>query len=129
MQTELADLASATVGQIAIPVHDLPRSTAFYRDILGFPLLFEVPGQMAFFDCGGVRLMLAVPEPEFDHPPSIVYFRVSDIDAVHVTLRSRGVTFRRDPHRLADMGSHELWMAFFEDAEGSVLALMSERPK
>lgn len=130
MQAELAnDLRSAAIGQIAIRVHDLPRSTAFYRDVLGLRLLFEADGRMAFFDCGGVRLMLSLPEPEFDHPPSIVYFRVADIGGVYETLKSRGVVFRGAPHLVADLGTHELWLAFFEDAEGAVLALMSEVPK
>lgn len=130
MQAELSqDLRSASVGQLAIPVHDLVRSTAFYRDTLGLRLLFEADGRMAFFDCGGVRLMLSLPEPEFDRLASVIYFRVADINAVHDTLRSRGVVFRDAPHMLVDMGTHELWMAFFEDAEGTVLALMSERPK
>ena len=123
------DLRMATIGQIAIPIHDLARSTAFYRDSLGLQLLFEVDGRMSFFDCGGVRLMLSLPEAEFDHRASVVYFRVSDLDAVYETLKTRGVVFRDTPHKLADMGSYELWMAFFEDAEGTVLALMSERPK
>ena len=57
------------VGQIAVTVHDLDRAVAFYRDVLGMKLLFQVPPKMAFFDCGGIRLMLSLPEEaEFDHP-------------------------------------------------------------
>jgi catechol 2,3-dioxygenase-like lactoylglutathione lyase family enzyme len=62
-------------GQIAINVHDLDRATAFYRDKLGLSLLFTA-GKLAFFDCGGVRLMLDIAEkPEFHHPSSILYSR------------------------------------------------------
>ena len=45
------------LGQISIIAHDLPRATAFYRDVLGLPLLFTA-GVLAFFDCCGVRLFL-----------------------------------------------------------------------
>jgi catechol 2,3-dioxygenase-like lactoylglutathione lyase family enzyme len=117
-----------TIGQVAIAVHDLERSVAFYRDKLGLPLLFEVPGRMAFLDCGGVRLMLSLPEPDHDHPGSILYFRVEDIAASHSTLAERGVEFVAPPHFVADMGTHHLWLAFFRDAERSTHALMEERP-
>jgi len=116
----------AGVGQIAITVHDLVRAVAFYRDTLGLRLLFEVPN-MAFFDCGGIRLMLGVPsEARFDHPASIVYYRVVDIEAAHTALVARGVTFSQPPHLVARLETHDLWLAFCEDPEGNVLALMSE---
>jgi len=114
------------IGQIAINARDLPRAMAFYRDILGLPLLFEAP-QMAFFDCGGIRLMLGfASEPRFDHPGSILYYRVADIAAAHRALVARGVTFEQPPHRVARLASHDLWLAFFDDPEGNTLALMSE---
>lgn len=117
------------IGQIAIAVNDLDRSTAFYRDALGLPFLFDVPGMMSFFDCGGVRLMLSLPEPGYDHPASILYFRVSDIAATHRALEARGVEFVSAPHFVADLGTRELWLGFFRDAERSTHALMEERPK
>ena len=121
------DLAAATLGQIAMVIHDLDRAVAFYRDSLGMRLLFQVPPKMAFFDCGGVRLMLSLPEEtEFDHPGSILYYKVDDLQGTWETLRSRGVELLRDPHLLARMPDHELWMAFFKDSEGNTLALMSE---
>jgi len=114
------------IGQIAINVHDLPRAVAFYRDTLGLKLLFEVP-KMAFFDCGGVRLMLGLPEtPAFDHPASVLYYLVADLSAAHARLVGKGVKFIADPHLVARLPDHELWMAFFEDTEGNTLALMSE---
>jgi methylmalonyl-CoA/ethylmalonyl-CoA epimerase len=116
----------STIGQISVTVHDLERATAFYRDTLGVKHLFTVP-KMAFFDCDGVRLMLAVPEkPELDHPGSILYFRVDDIQAAHETLLSRGVLFDCRPTLIAPMATHDLWMAFFRDSENNLLALMSE---
>jgi len=124
------DLSSATIGQASINVHDLEQAVRFYRDTLGMQFLFQAGPKMAFFDCGGVRLMLALPEkPEFDHPSSIFYFKVGDIKAVAETLQSRGVKFDAPPHLLAAMADHDLWMAFFRDADGNLLALMSEVPR
>ncbi|HEY6168007.1 MAG TPA: VOC family protein [Verrucomicrobiae bacterium] len=119
----------SSVGQIAINVHDLARAVAFYRGTLGLPHLFSAEN-MAFFDCGGVRLMLALAEkPELDHPASIVYYRVEDIGAVHKMLVTRGVKFDLVPFRVAQMPAHDLWMAFFRDSENNPLALMSEVPR
>lgn len=116
------------IGQIALPVADVERATAFYRDQVGLTFLFAFPG-MAFFDCGGVRLYLAKPEkPEFAGV-STLYFRVASIDAAHAELSGRGVEFVDKPHRIHADERHELWMAFFRDPEGHTMALMSEVPK
>lgn len=116
------------IGQIAINVRDLQRAVAFYRDTLGMCFLFQAPGGLAFFDVGGVRLMLGVAEkPEFSHPASILYYKVPDIGTAYETLTSRGVTFIDEPHLIAKMPDHELWMTFFRDSEENVLALMEER--
>ena len=117
------------LGQIAINVHDLDRATAFYRDILGLPLLFTTPA-LAFFDCGGVRLMLSPPEkPEFDHPGSVLYFTVSDIASAHRQMLGRVVHFEDAPHLIARMPTHDLWMTFFRDPDQNLLALMCEMPQ
>jgi catechol 2,3-dioxygenase-like lactoylglutathione lyase family enzyme len=116
------------LGQIAINVHDPARASAFYRDVLGLPLLFTA-GKLSFFDCGGVRLMLTVAEkPEFDHPSSILYFAVPDITSAQRQMLSRGVRFEDEPHLIAKMPTHDLWMTFFRDSEENLLALMSEVP-
>jgi predicted enzyme related to lactoylglutathione lyase len=118
----------AAIGQIAVNAHDIPRAVRFYRDTLGMRLLFEAPPKMAFFDASGVRLMLSLPErEEYDHPGSVLYFRVDDIDASHSTLSERGVNFQDKPHLVARMPDHELWMTFFKDSEGNTLALMAEK--
>ncbi len=117
------------IGQISVNVHELERATAFYRDTLGMKCLFTVP-KMAFFDCGGIRLMLAPPEkPEFDHPSSILYFKVEDIDGAAATLLERGVAFDAKPHLVARMPAHDLWLAFFRDSENNLLSLMGEKPR
>ncbi len=117
----------SSIKQISINARDLARATAFYRDALGVRHLFDAPPQMSFFDCGGVRLLVGVAEkPEFDHPGSILYFDVPDIHAAHRDLEGRGVKFRDKPHRVAKLADREIWLAFFEDSEGNLLALISE---
>ena len=123
--TDFAGLSQ--IGQIAVNVQDVERATAFYRDTLGMRFLFAFPG-LAFFDCGGVRLMLSRAEdPKLDHPASILYYRVADIEATHQALAARGVRFETGPHLVARMPDHELWLADFYDSEENLLALMAEK--
>ncbi|MDX1647453.1 MAG: VOC family protein [Longimicrobiales bacterium] len=113
------------LGQVMIPVTDLGRATAFYRDVLEVPFLFDVP-RMAFFELGGLRLMLGEREDGAAATGSILYFQVEDIDTASDRLRRRGVAFDQDPTLIAEMEDHDLWMAFFRDSEGNQMALMSE---
>jgi predicted enzyme related to lactoylglutathione lyase len=114
------------IGQIALNARDLARATAFYKDRLGMKHLFSVPN-LSFFDCDGVRLMLGKAEnAEFDHPSSVLYFTVDDIQKATATLKSRGVAFEREPHRIAQLEKVDVWMSFFRDSENNMLALMSE---
>lgn len=116
------------IGQIGINVRDVARATAFYRDVLGMRFLFEAPG-MAFFDCGGIRLLLGRTErPEEHHPASIVYYRVPEIQEAFRNLAGKGVRVEREPHLVARLPDHDLWLAFLRDTEDNVLALMSEVP-
>lgn len=118
-----------SIGQIAINVQDLQRAVAFYRDKLGLKLLYEFPG-LAFFDCGGVRLMMSRAEkPEFDHPASIIYYKVADIQAASRALEAAGVTLEHQPTLIAEMPDHDLWMSFARDSEGNLIGLMSEVSK
>jgi methylmalonyl-CoA/ethylmalonyl-CoA epimerase len=117
------------IAQISVNAHDLKRAEAFYRDKLGIKHLFTVPN-MAFFDCGGIRLMVSIPSsPDLDHPGSILYFKVKDIQEAHQTLVSRGVQFVGQPFMVAQMPTYELWLAEFRDSEQNVLSLMSEMPR
>ena len=114
------------IGQIAINVHDTNRAVEFYRDTLGLKLLFTT-GRLAFFDCGGVRMMLTPPErPEFDHPASILYFKVADIQAAHARLVERKAKTESEPHVVARMPDHDRWLAEFRDSEDNIMAFMSE---
>ena len=122
---DTTDLSQARIGQISITVHNLDRAVTFYSQTLGLKHLFTV-SKLAFFDCGGIRLMLAVPEsPEFDHPSSVLYFSVDDIQTVFTSLSERGVRFEGPAHLIAKMDSYDLWMAFFRDSENNLLSLMS----
>ena len=117
----------AQIGQIAVNAHDIKRATSFYREVLGMKYLFDIPAKAAFFDCEGIMLMLALPEkPEFDHPGSIIYFNVDDIEEATETLLARGVFFEEKPTFVANMGSYDLWMSFFRDSENNLLALRSQ---
>ncbi|TFE00217.1 VOC family protein [Jeotgalibacillus sp. R-1-5s-1] len=114
------------IGQIGIPVKDIERAVDFYKNKLNLNLLFQTDS-MAFFETGGIRLMLTLPENEtFDHPGSVVYFNVNDIHEASSTHQKRGITFISDPHLIAKMGTTETWMSFFHDTEGNTHALMSE---
>ncbi len=125
--TVAAEVGISRIGQIAINAHDVERASTFYQDILELKLLFKAGPGLAFFDCGGVRLMVTHPEkPEFDHPGSILYFAVPDIQAAHARMKNKGVHFEDEPHLIARMPDHDLWMVFFRDTEGNLMGLMSE---
>src|SRR5579863_1670459 len=127
MNATAAGPGIARIGQIAINAYDVERAATFYQDALGLKLLFKAGPGLAFFDCGGVRLMLTRPEkPEFDHPSSILYFSVPDIQAAHRRMKECGARFEDEPHLLARMPDHDLWMTFFRDSENNLLGLMSE---
>ena len=129
MNAMAASLGITNIGQISIIVKDVERATAFYRDVLGLPLLFTVPS-MAFFDCGGVRLMLGTASsPEYDHPSSILYFRIADIQAGYQRLVENSVDIVAPPRLIAPMPTHDLWMTAFRDSEGNIHQLMSEVPR
>jgi len=118
-----------TIGQIAVNVKDVARATAFYRDVLGMTFLFAPPN-LAFFDAGGVRLMLTTAEKgEFDHPASILYYKVGDIIGTHRSLVAKGVKTEGEPHIVAPMPDHDLWISAYRDSENNYFALMSEVPR
>jgi len=117
------------IAQILVAVTDLPRAMAFYKDVLGLQFLFQAPPGLAFFMVGGVRLMLALPEPDNkDHHTSILYYETADIQGTAALLKSRGVAFESEPHKVANLGKVDLWLAFFRDSEGNPVALLSEVP-
>jgi len=117
----------ARIGQIAVPVSDIDRAIAFYRDTLGMRFLFKAPPGLGFFDCAGVRLLLDAPaKAQTENYSSVIYYKVPDLQAAFEALSARGVRFEAKPHLIARLPDHELWMAFFRDPDGNLLALMSE---
>jgi methylmalonyl-CoA/ethylmalonyl-CoA epimerase len=121
----MSSFGLSAIGQIAITVSDVERAIAFYRDTLGMKLLFQVPN-LGFFDCGGVRLMLSGAEKPGEHYSSVIYFRVSDLQEACRELAARGLVFEQEPHMIARMADHDLWMSFFRDPDRNLLGLMSE---
>jgi methylmalonyl-CoA/ethylmalonyl-CoA epimerase len=117
------------IGQISLPVSDTDRSETFYETVLGLKKLYRF-GDLAFFDCAGVRLLLdKVGNPADLVPRGCIYFRCADIALAVVELKKRGLAFTSPPHLIAKMDDHDLWMAFFRDPDGHTLALMQEAPK
>jgi methylmalonyl-CoA/ethylmalonyl-CoA epimerase len=115
--------------QIAITVKDLERATAFYRDVLGIRLLMSAPN-MAFFDCGGVRLYLASGEgTEHQGASSCIYFRANDISGLLGVLKEKSVSIHQEPQILAKMPDHDLWLMWIRDSEGNLLGVMEERKR
>ena len=123
---KMSDLSQSRIRQIAIVCKDVARATEFYRDTLGIPFLFSAPPGLAFFDCGGVRLMLSAGEGEANGT-SVLYFLVDDIEARQDALVAKGVRFIGTPHMIARMPDHELWLAEFRDSEDNVMVLMEEK--
>ncbi len=112
------------VGQVSRTVSDVGRAEAWYRDVVGLDHLFTV-GNLAFFDCGGTRLMLSEAEGE-PSDESLLYLRVADIDAAYRRLSEAGATFVNAPHMVHrhEDGTEE-WMAFFNDPDERPLAIMA----
>ena len=120
------ELTITQIGQIAIPVQELDRAVAFYRDVLGLPFLFQVPN-LAFLQCGEVRLLLSTPEGDgAATKASVLYYKVDNLQPAFERFQQQGVKLIDQPHMIAKMADHDLWMFFFEDTEGNMLALMSE---
>jgi len=122
------DLGNATITQLLIPVDEFERGVSFYRDVLGIRLLFSAPPQMAFFQCGAVRLLVGVmPAGQKVQRGSAIYFAVTDMDGVYASLREKGVEFKAPPHVVNRSAQSETWLAEFVDPDGNQLALLSEK--
>jgi methylmalonyl-CoA/ethylmalonyl-CoA epimerase len=117
------------IGQIALAVGDIDQAEAFYGEQLRLRKLYRF-GDLSFFDCAGVRLMLEkAGKLEDIQRSSVIYFRCADIALTVRELKDRSVSFIQEPHLIAEMDDHDLWMAFFKDPDGHVLAVMQEAPK
>ena len=117
------------LAQLHIPVIDIERAVAFYREVLGFEFLFQVPDQpMAFFQAGDVRLYLGVPESGETGGSPIAYYSVDNLDAECSRITALRIDIIHDPHVVHRDDRHELWMASLHDSEGNMVTFMEERP-
>jgi len=116
------------IAQIAVTVSDLDEARSFYRDVLGMQFLFDA-GSMAFFQCGAVRLLVGTSGESKPGGGTILYFKVADLEGTHAALKTRGVEFVQNPHLVARMKTHDLWLAFLKDPSGNVLGLMEEKQR
>ncbi|HTD04129.1 VOC family protein [Undibacterium sp.] len=120
-------MSLSSLGQVALQISNADASQEFYGQKLGLKQLFRY-GELVFFDCDGVRLMLDGTSKVAIPPGSqCLYFKISDIDAVYGKLRNAGVAFVDRPHLVSKMPDHDLWMVFFKDPDGHLLALMEEK--
>lgn len=121
-------LSDSHIRQIAVVCDDVARARDFYRDTLGLRHLFDAGPTLSFFDCGGIRLMLGTSEGiEGPRMSSMIYYFVTGIEEVHRDLSARGVQFIDQPHLIAKMPDHDLWLAAFRDSEGNMLGIMEEK--
>ena len=121
-------MSLSKLAQVALTTRDLPKAVAFYRDVLGLKLMFEVSG-MAFFDMGGTRLMLG--QAHYDGPlqnNSYLYFDAGDWAETEATLVKRGLKFDRDAEVVQRAEGKEHALRFFKDPDGNALAIMGWRP-
>jgi methylmalonyl-CoA/ethylmalonyl-CoA epimerase len=117
------------IKQIAVPVRDVKEAARFYRDTLGLKHLFDAPPALSFFDCGGVRLMLAGPDAQGqdgDQQHPVLFYDVSDIKTAHAKMKSSGARSLEEPHIITRMNGREVWIASVSDGQGNVVSLMSE---
>jgi methylmalonyl-CoA/ethylmalonyl-CoA epimerase len=121
-----SDFGLDAIGQIAIPVTDVERAIAFYRDVLGMRFLFRAPPGLGFFDCGGVRLMLDGPAASLAGRATVLYYKVEGLADAVEALSSRGVRFESEPRRVPELSDPEVWWAFFRDPDHNLLALTAD---
>lgn len=122
-------MAVGPLAQVHVSVTDIDRSVAFYRDTLGIPFLFQLPGQsMALLSTGDMPLYLAVPESPESASRVLLHFPVDDINAEHARLAAAGVPVIDKPHVVHRDGTTELWMSFLREPDGHKIALIQERP-
>jgi len=120
------------IKQIALPVNSVDKAKSFYKDVLGLRHLFDAPPALSFFDCGGVRLMLAGPAAQGedgDTQHAVLFYDVSDIKSAHAAIKAAGAPSLAEPHIIARMNGREVWIAELGDGQGNCVSLMSEVPE
>ena len=125
----MSAVSPSRIKQIAVPVNSIADARNFYADVLGLKFLFDAPPSLAFFECGGVRLMLAGPEahgPDGANQHPVLYYDVADIHAAHSRLEAAGALVIEKPHVIARMNGREVWISAVSDGQGNVVQLMAE---
>ena len=116
------------IGQVAITVSDVEMAVAYYRDVLGLSFLFGAGPNLAFLSDGSIRIMLSTPQGSGTvGANSVLYFKVSDIEATHTAMVERGSASERPPQLAAKMPDHDLWIGFLRDPDGNLVGLMEEK--
>jgi methylmalonyl-CoA/ethylmalonyl-CoA epimerase len=115
------------IGQIAITVGDLTRAKDFYQNVLGMKSLFDA-GHSSFFQCGDVRLMISATDNPGPRGGTILYFKVDDIHATYASLKEQKIELLQEPHLVAKMPDHDLWITFLKDPDKNTIGVMCEMP-
>ena len=115
------------IGQIAITVGDLTRAKNFYKDVLGMKFLFDA-GHLSFFQCGDIRLMISATDNPGPRGGTILYFKVDDIHATYASLKEQKIELLQEPHLVAKMPDHDLWMTVLKDPDNNTIGVMCEMP-
>jgi methylmalonyl-CoA/ethylmalonyl-CoA epimerase len=125
----MAAVSLSRIKQIAVPVNDVDKAKAFYKDVLGMPHLFDAPPALSFFDCGGIRLMLCGPAAQGkdgDRQHAVLFYEVSDINKTYASITASGAPSLAAPHVIARMNGRDVWIAEMSDGQGNAVSLISE---
>ena len=113
------------IGILMLGVTDMPRSVAFYRDVVGFPVQFG-NDEITFLDAGGVTLVLQVRKslpPSDNGDRTEIVLPVEDVDEAYRTLVERGAAFRVAPRIVTG----DRLAADLRDPDGHVLSIFGPR--
>jgi methylmalonyl-CoA/ethylmalonyl-CoA epimerase len=125
----MSAVSPSRIKQIAVPVNSIAEAKNFYRDVLGLRFLFDAPPALAFFECGGIQLMLAGPEaqgPDGAKQHPVLYYDVPDIKTAHARLEAAGAAVVEKPHVIARMNGREIWISAVSDGQGNLVQLMAD---
>jgi catechol 2,3-dioxygenase-like lactoylglutathione lyase family enzyme len=115
--------SAVNFNHVLIYVRNLDASLRFYRDLLGFRKVEEIPGDYARLRSAASESTLAlhVTKSRATRRPGGVwlYFEVKELQRLYPRLRDAGVPFSQPPLRMP-------WgwvQAFLEDPDGHQLCL------